>query len=229
MHIFTDPIMSAVLFAVNAIWGGNTASTETVRTAGNAWSFALRMVANITLSALGGFMFSKLAGGLLSTAYIPQNVIPGYDQSWAIATTFFVVLIGYHIVLFLLNFQSDGFGSSLAVGATYGAITLATSAILNVYLDISVNVAIAVAARDYSGLSVTSLLVMLGAGVATVVFYWLIWDMFFSAEVMREKKAKNVLNDINGSYHNDDLETNGNLNVPAKHRHRQANDAINGY
>lgn len=220
MHIVTDPVVSIILFVINAIWSGNSDNKEFPRASiGNIVSIVLRTIINIVVSALTGFFFTKTANGILPLVFLPQNVLPGYHQGWAIAMTFFILLVGFHYAVFLLIFQSDGFGSSLSVGITYGVISFATSMLTNVYLDYSISIGIAVAARDFGMLSGIMLGVLLLAAVVTLVLYWLLWDMFMSADVLRQKKTKDVINDINGSFHNNDLEDgNGGVSVPSKGR-----------
>lgn len=238
MHIVTDPILNAALFFINKVWGGNTLSDPAQKTRGNWISFFVRLGVNIGTALLAGWAFTALIPNpgypnpiFLSSEWIPQVVLNNVTAGATIIFTIILLMVGYHLGLFLLIFQSDGFGSALAVGATYGVFSYITSSISNAYLDYSINIAIWIASRESSGLQVWLLLMALGAMVLTVVLYWLIWDMFFSAEMMRTKKLNNILNEVNGGFHNNDIENgdDGDIMAPAKNRvHAAAYDAVKG-
>jgi hypothetical protein len=187
VNTFTDPWISLLLLIKRVVdhWG-----TKTAVRMRSVIVTIIEIIFDVGFALLAGLSVSAVFGGaLLSDAFAIDNMQPNTGWATAIFASL-MMMIAYHIIAFSVYYSPDGFASSLAVGFTYFAVSIVTFTFFNGFLDVTANIgtAIILGANDNVAWFWWVLLMQLAAVALTFVFYYLLWNMFFSDAALREKR-----------------------------------------
>lgn len=197
MNLVGDVLPGLQLFAIKGIDNRKKKTALTTRT---IVIIIVKLILDIVMPMLAGLAYRWVAAGSLPLGYQIINQIPA-NGGWATYVMLgIVVMLAYHVIVFLYIFTRDGFGSSLSIGVTYFVVSLVSYILIHGFLDMGANIALAFAifpthqAVDWWYMLATYVI----AGILTVILYYLLWNFWFSAESRRANLEQQMGEDMNG-------------------------------
>jgi hypothetical protein len=200
VNTMTDPIVNLMLLIMKAIDNRDERKKMKWRTVA---IIVAKILIDVGVACLAGLAIEWIVGAQISGAVFGvQNMFAGNGDWATLVLTGIVIIVGYHVVAFILNYSADGMAACLALGVTYAVISVVTFVTMNGYFDYTVDIAIAIARTGApDGINgwfwYLGILLVIGAAV-TVLLYYLLWDMYFNADVMRTKRNEGTVNELTG-------------------------------
>lgn len=196
LNLVGDALVNLQLLVIKIIDNRKKKTQLTTRTIVLA---IVKIIIDIVMPMLSGLAYRWVANASLPLAYQIQNVLPNSGPASYVMTGI-VVMLAYHILDFAYIYTADGYGATLATGVTYFGASALSYIMIQSFLDIGVNIGIAFAI--FPAAQVVEwwcmLLTYLIAGALTIVLYYLLWNMWFSAEVRKANKEMGLSEDLEG-------------------------------
>jgi hypothetical protein len=201
VNTITDPIVNLMLLIMKAIDNRDERKKLKMRT---VIVVIIKIVIDVGIACLAGLALTWMINGTLASAnFSVQNMFAG-NGDWATGVlSAIVTLLIYHLVAFILNYSADGMAACLALGVTYAIASAFLITSMNAYFDYTVDIAIAIALgavpSGIVGWFWFLLIILVGTAGLTIGLYYLLWDMYFNADVLRAKRNEGTINELTGT------------------------------
>ena len=163
-----------------------------------AWFF-VKSILKLAFSAVGAFLAGisgrSLNAGFLPTSLLPMNVLPGTSFATGM-TAFFVVILYYHVYLFLAIHTDDGYGMILSLGLSQFIFGLMGWSIWQIIPNLNYLFLLTTATGAWNGDAWWDLGFELVGALVVVVCYYVFFRDVFSRKSRLNAQANNLSDDV---------------------------------